>query len=356
MHTLTIIASNHTYPIYIGRGLLANQALLNQYIVGNQVFVVTNETVAKLYLPLFLTNFDGKQCDYIVLPDGEAYKNIANWSKIIDALMSKKHRRSTTIIALGGGVIGDLTGFAAACYQRGVNFLQIPTTLLAQVDSSIGGKTAVNHPDAKNMIGAFYPPQAVIIDIDALKTLPKRELAAGYAEIIKHALIADPEFFAWLEKNQQQLLNLEADSLEKAILRSCEIKAAIVGRDEFEQGERAFLNFGHTFAHALEALTGYNTLLHGEAVAIGMVMACRLSVELGYISPTMTERVLALLSALDLPVSLPVVCSIEQIVNEMQHDKKATDAGLRFIVLEQLGKAKIVENISTQQVRTILKT
>lgn len=303
MQTLTITATSHAYPIYIGRGLLTNRALLNQYIVGNQVFIVTNETIAKFYLPQFLDNFDDKQCDYIMLSDGETYKNISTWSKIIDKLLEKAHRRSTTIIALGGGVIGDMAGFAAACYQRGVSFIQFPTTLLAQVDASIGGKTAVNHPNAKNMIGAFYPPSAVFIDINVLKTLPARELAAGFAEIVKHALIADADFFNWLEKNQRQLLHGNFELLEIAILRSCEIKAAIVGRDEYEQGERALLNFGHTFAHALEALTGYNTLLHGEAVAIGMVLACQLSVALNYISPRITERVIGLLSTLDLPVS-----------------------------------------------------
>lgn len=354
MQTMTIAASDHAYPIYLGRGLLANKALINQYIDANQMLIVTNETVAALYLSVFLTNFTDKQCDYVILPDGENYKNIATWSMIIDKLMEKRHRRSTTIVALGGGVIGDTAGFAAACYQRGVNFIQVPTSLLAQVDSSIGGKTAVNHADAKNMIGAFYPPSAVFIDFNVLKTLPKREFAAGYAEIIKHALIADAEFFTWLETHQQQLLNWESDCLEKAIFRSCEIKAAIVGRDEFEQGERALLNFGHTFAHAIESLTQYNTFLHGEAVAIGLVLACRLAEQLGYFGSNVTQRVTSLLSALDLPVTLPVVCTVEQMLNEMQHDKKATDLGLRFILLEGIGKAKIIEGISTQQVEKLL--
>lgn len=354
MHTLTISASNHSYPIYIGHGILSSTELLQQHIPGEQVFIVTNETVAKLYLPQFLANFINKQCDYVVLEDGESHKGIATWSKIIDGLMEKRHRRSTTVIALGGGVIGDMAGFAAACYQRGVNFLQVPTTLLAQVDSSIGGKTAVNHPQAKNMIGAFYPPSAVFIDIDTLKTLPKRELAAGFAEIVKHALIADADFFDWLEKNYQQLKNLNNELITKAIIRSCEIKADIVGRDEFELGDRALLNFGHTFGHAIEALTDYHQFLHGEAVSIGMVMACNLSVQLGAISPDTTHRVIALLSALDLPVTLPVVCTPELMLNEMRHDKKATDAGLRFIVLEKIGQAKIVTHIHDLQVEKVI--
>ncbi|MFN7097022.1 MAG: 3-dehydroquinate synthase [Gammaproteobacteria bacterium] len=352
---LTITARNHTYPIYIGSGLLSSMELLNKHIIGNQVMVVTNETVAKYYLTSFLHNFTDKQCNYIVLPDGETYKNIASWSTIIDALLANKHRRSTTLIALGGGVVGDITGFVAACYQRGVNYIQVPTTLLAQVDSSIGGKTAVNHSMAKNMIGTFYPPMAVFTDTDTLKTLPKREFISGLAEIIKHALIADADFFSRLETNINKIMNQDMSFLTSVIIRSCEIKASIVGQDEFEQGKRALLNFGHTFAHAIESLTNYNTFLHGEAVAIGMVLACRLAVNMGYFSNTATERVIAFLLALDLPISLPVVCKPEAMLHEMQLDKKATDSGLSFIVLNSIGEATRIEKVSTDIVMNTLK-
>lgn len=343
MFTLKVSAKNHTCPLYIGQGLLTDAGLFNQHIMGNQVMVVTNQSVAALYLESFLANFTTRQCDYLLIPEGESNKNLTTWSSIIDALIAKKHLRSTTLIALGGGVVGDMTGFAAACYQRGAGLLQVPTTLLAQVDSSIGGKNGVNHAVAKNMIGAFYPPQAVFIDINTLFSLPLRELSAGYAEIIKHALIADATFFDWLEANKADLLNLNSAAVLNAIKRSCEIKAAIVSQDEYDKtGQRALLNFGHTFAHAIEKITDYRVFLHGEAVAIGMVMACQLSEKHGYIGHEITERVIALLKAFHLPTHLPNDLSLENLTEEMQRDKKNTDQGLVFIILEKLGKAIIL--------------
>ncbi|NNM59933.1 MAG: 3-dehydroquinate synthase [Legionellales bacterium] len=340
IHTLAVNTKNESYPLYIGQGLLSDTALINQHISGNQVLVVTNPSIASFYLEPFLANFKSKQCDYLLLPEGETAKNLSTWGTIIDSLMLKKHLRSTTLIALGGGVVGDMTGFAAACYQRGVGLLQVPTTLLAQVDSSIGGKTGVNHALGKNMIGAFYPPKAVFIDIDTLSTLPRRELAAGFAEVIKHGLIADAAFFDWLETHQSKLLTLNPEALLTAIKRSCEIKAAIVSQDEYERtGQRVLLNFGHTFGHAIETVTNYNLYLHGEAVAIGMVLACQLSEKLGYIDSAFTQRVVALLTAFQLPTQLPPDLSLQDLTEEMQRDKKRTDAGLMFIVLEKPGKA-----------------
>ena len=275
MRTLTVDLAERSYPIYIGSGLLDQAQLYTPHIVGRKVAVVTNSTVAPMYLQQLREALQGYELTEIILPDGETYKNWETLQLIFDALLADKHDRKTTLIALGGGVVGDMTGFAAACYQRGVNFIQVPTTLLAQVDSSVGGKTAINHPLGKNMVGAFYQPQAVIIDIATLHTLPARELSAGLAEVIKYGLICDEPFLTWLEEHIESLTGLDNRALMEAVERSCRAKAKIVSADERESGVRATLNLGHTFGHAIETEQGYGAWLHGEAVAAGTVMACR---------------------------------------------------------------------------------
>ncbi len=281
MYTLNLDLGERSYPIYIGSGILADQQLLRRHVSGRQVMLVTNEVVAPLYLDKVRAGYPGISCSQVVLPDGEENKNLATLELVFDQLLAERHNRGTTIVALGGGVVGDMAGFAAACYQRGVNFVQVPTTLLAQVDSSVGGKTGVNHPLGKNMIGAFYQPQCVIIDTETLQTLPARHYRAGIAEVIKYGIIADREFFVWLENNYSSLLSLREDALHYAITRSCEIKARVVAQDERESGLREILNLGHTFGHAIETEQGYGEWLHGEAVAAGMVMAADLSVRMG---------------------------------------------------------------------------
>lgn len=345
MKQLLVETKNTTYPLYIGEHLLSQPSLFIPHIQGKQVLIVTNSTIGNLYLPQLISALVDKEVHQVILPDGEQYKTLDTLSRVFDALIAKQHRRSSTLIALGGGVIGDMTGFAAACYQRGVNFIQIPTTLLAQVDSSIGGKTAINHPKAKNMIGAFHQPQAVIIDTSTLKSLPQREFVAGLAEVIKHALIRDAAFFSWLQQHMPQILARDPAVLEDMIYQSCQIKAAIVAADEKETGERMLLNFGHTFGHAIEAVLGFGTWLHGEAVAVGMVLACQLSEREGLIDAQVTQQVIALLTAASLPTALPGNVSPRAMQQEMQHDKKAADTGLRFILLNKIGQASIIENI-----------
>ena len=277
MQTLNLDLGERSYPIFIGNGLLQDKALLASSVKGNKVLIVSNETVAPLYMDTVAESLGQFNPVRVILPDGEQYKNLEYLNRIFDSLLENRCDRDVTLVALGGGVIGDMTGFAAACYQRGVNFVQIPTTLLAQVDSSVGGKTGVNHPLGKNMIGAFYQPKAVFIDIDTLATLPDTELSAGLAEVIKYGLIIDADFFYWLQKNMQKMVKRNNEALTHAIRRSCEIKADVVARDEREGGVRALLNLGHTFGHAIEASQGYGKWLHGEAVAAGMVMAADLS-------------------------------------------------------------------------------
>ena len=303
---LTVSLGERSYPIVIGRHLLDDSAFA-VHVPGKRVAIVTNTVVAPLYLKRLeaMLTAAGKSCIAIVLPDGEEEKNVSNLMRIFDALLENKCDRKTTLLALGGGVIGDMTGFAAATYMRGVPFVQIPTTLLAQVDSSVGGKTAINHPLGKNMIGAFYQPQAVLADTATLATLPDRELSAGMAEVIKHGAIIDAAFFAWLETNISKLMARDDAALAYAIQRSCEIKAEVVHQDEREGGLRAILNFGHTFAHAIEAGMGYGTWLHGEAVGCGMVMAADLSERLGYLSAVEKSRVVALVQAAGLPTIAP---------------------------------------------------
>ncbi|MCB1644993.1 MAG: 3-dehydroquinate synthase [Pseudomonadales bacterium] len=343
-----------SYPVYIMAGAMAQTDLFARHIRGRQVMIVTNETLAPLYLEKMKANLRDYQTDAVILPDGEAYKTLETMNLVITALLEKGHNRSTTLIALGGGVVGDMTGFAAACFQRGVDFIQVPTTLLAQVDSSVGGKTAVNHALGKNMIGAFHQPQAVIIDPETLLTLPPRELAAGMAEVIKHGALADDEYFSWLEHEIVDLMTPDLRKMAYAIKRSCEIKAEIVARDEKEAGERALLNLGHTFGHAIETGLGYGEWLHGEAVGAGMVMAGALSHRLGMLSEEELRRLKTLIVAARLPVDAP-----ESLRNEfltlMYRDKKVTDGGLRLVLLERLGKAVLRDNVSDEDVLAVIR-
>ena len=348
-HTLTVDLGDRSYPIYIGSGLLQQPDLLYQHITGQQVMVVTNSTIAPLYLQTLLDGLQslqisGLQVDSLMLEDGEQHKHLDTVSLIFDHLLQQRHNRTTTLIALGGGVIGDMTGYAAAAYQRGVNFIQIPTTLLSQVDSSVGGKTGVNHPLGKNMIGAFHQPQCVIIDTHSLTTLPARELSAGLAEVIKYGLIAEADFFVWLEHNMQQLRQLAPHLISQAIYRSCLCKAHIVATDEREQGQRAMLNFGHTFGHAIETEMGYGNWLHGEAVAAGMVMAADLSCRLGWVSRSLVQRVQRLLQACELPIWGPDVMQAGAYLKHMQVDKKVTDGTIRLILLQELGEALVTSD------------
>lgn len=353
--SLKVALAERSYPIYIGQDLLTDAALLQKYIAAEQVMIVSNETVAKLYLPTLLQTLSGYKADTVIVPDGEQYKTLATWASIFDELLLKKHHRNTTLIALGGGVICDMTGFAAACYQRGAHFLQIPTTLLAQVDASIGGKTAVNHPAGKNMIGAFYQPRAVIIDLKVLDSLPDREYSAGLAEIIKAAAIRDAEFFAWLEKKITTIMQRQPEPLSYAIARACEIKAEIVSQDEKEvTGERALLNFGHTFGHAIENIQGYGNILHGEAVAIGMMLAARLSLQQGWLVPEEVGRLEQLLTHAKLPTRLPPDTQYDKMMTAMAVDKKFTYHQKTFILLQGLGKAKLTSQIEQRMLEQIL--
>ena len=340
MQKLDVSLAERSYPIYIDRGLLG-QDLIRGHVRGNQVMVVTNETIAPLYLDAVTRGLGDLQCDTLILPDGEQHKTLATLERIFDALMAHRHSRTTTLVALGGGVIGDMVGFAAACYQRGVDFIQVPTTLLAQVDSSVGGKTAVNHPRGKNMIGAFHQPRAVVIDTAVLDTLPEREFAAGMAEVIKYGLIRDPAFFQWLLDNQGALAARDTGPLAEAILRSCRNKAEVVAADETEQGNRALLNLGHTFGHAMETFTGYRDWLHGEAVSAGMVMAARMSLELGWLKQADLDRVSDSLAAWKLPVTAPEGMARADFSELMALDKKVQNGRLRLVLLNQIGDALV---------------
>ena len=344
MRTLNVELGERSYPIHIGPGLIGHAELIVSHLAQKRVAVVTNETVAPLYLaPLSdALTARGVSIVPIVLPDGEAHKNWQTLNTIFDALLEHRCERRTTIVALGGGVIGDIAGFAAAVYQRGVPFIQIPTTLLAQVDSAVGGKTAINHPLGKNMIGAFYQPQVVVADTDTLATLPDRELAAGLAEVIKYGLIRDGAFFEWLDQNIGRLVAREPEALAYAIEQSCRNKAEVVALDERESGVRALLNFGHTFGHAIETATGYGTWLHGEAVAAGMVLAAELSSRIGRIDEEALSRIVGLLKRARLPVRPPDL-GAERYLDLMGHDKKVEGGRLKFVLLERIGRAFVTE-------------
>ncbi len=343
MHRLVIPLGERSYPILIGPQGLNSENIL-PWLGTGPVLIVSNETVAPLYLQAVEDALQGHPHQSLVLPDGEQWKTLESWQRILQALTGMGATRDCTLIALGGGVIGDMTGFAAATYMRGVRFLQIPTTLLAQVDASVGGKTGVNLPEGKNLVGAFHQPVAVLIDTDTLHTLPQRELLAGLAEVVKYGLIRDAEFLAWLETNQDRLLQREADALALAIRRSCENKAAVVAADEREQGNRALLNLGHTFGHAIETATSYTRYLHGEAVAIGMCLAAAYSDRKGLTRQPVYPRTRDLLQGLGLPVSLPEGVNAEQLAAHMRLDKKNQQNRLRLILLRDAGEAFIEEN------------
>lgn len=344
MQTLHVDLAERSYPIHIGAGLLSRADLLAPHIVGRQVAIVTNQTIAPLYLQTLQDTLADYRVTPIVLPDGEAFKNWETLQLIFDGLLGARHDRRTTVLALGGGVIGDMAGFAAACYQRGVNFIQLPTTLLSQVDSSVGGKTGINHPLGKNMVGAFYQPQAVLIDTRSLDTLPPRELSAGLAEVIKYGLICDEPFLGWLEENMTALRSLDQAALNEAIERSCAAKARVVGADEKETGVRATLNLGHTFGHAIETQMGYGVWLHGEAVAAGTVMALEMSYRLGWINADERDRGIRLFQAAGLPVVPPREMTPAQFLEHMAVDKKVLDGQLRLVLLRSLGEAVVTSD------------
>lgn len=362
MQQLVVEIPQRQYPIFVADGLLADtqklRELLLERIQGRQVAIITNEVVAPLYLDALLQALDGLQVDVMQMADGEAQKNLQVYQQTMDFLLGARHNRSTCLIALGGGVVGDLCGFVAATFQRGVDFVQIPTTLLAQVDSSVGGKTAVNHPQGKNMIGAFHQPVAVLADTATLSTLPSREYAAGLAEVVKYGVIEDAVFFEFLEQHSDDLLAKDGAVLSQVILRCCAIKAEVVSADERESGRRAILNYGHTFGHGIEKLCGYGQWLHGEAVAIGMVMAARLSVAVAGLDESVVTRLTELFTRLGLPTALDQasreVATVEAMMDVMGLDKKVVDGRLRFIVASELGQVQVRDDIDAAVVREVL--
>jgi len=356
MQTLTVGLGERSYPIHIGSGLLGQAELLIDHLPRKRAAIVTNTTVAPLYLGELQQTLQGIGVSSvtIILPDGEEYKNTATLNSIYDALLANRCERTTPLIALGGGVIGDMTGYAAATYLRGVPFIQIPTTLLAQVDSSVGGKTGINHPLGKNMIGAFYQPQLVLADTDTLNTLPDNELAAGIAEIIKYGLIRDLPFFEWLEQNMDKLLARDTQALQYAIARSCENKAEVVAADERESGERALLNLGHTFGHAIESGMGYGNWLHGEGVAAGTIMAADLSQRLGWIGAQDMERIRGLFKRAGLPTLAPDL-GTGKYLELMGLDKKVEDGKMRFVLLKEVGRAVVHGGVPPELLRQTLE-
>jgi 3-dehydroquinate synthase len=354
MATLTVELGERSYPILIQANLLEHPEVLTRHLTTNKVVVVTNDVVDPLYFPVVSLALAGYDVSKIVVPDGEQHKNLQSFEMVISKLLEMSAGRDTTLIALGGGVVGDLTGFVAASFQRGMPFIQIPTTLLSQVDSSVGGKTAVNHPLGKNMIGAFYQPKAVLIDTNSLSTLPKREFSAGMAEVIKYGVIYDPDFFQWLEENQLAIKNQELAALQYMIARCCEIKAEIVAIDERESGLRAILNLGHTFGHAIEAEKGYGNWLHGEAVSAGIVLASAVATKKNWLEASEFSRIESLLQAFDLPVVAPSDMAYENFIQHMRHDKKVQAGQLFFVIPKGIGKAVVTNNISEEVLRAIL--
>ncbi len=352
--TLTVALGARSYPIFIGTGLLGDPACYRPYLAGRQVMIVTNETVAPLYLKTVAGALDGTRLETVILPDGEVYKTQAVLERVYDALLGARFGRDCTLVALGGGVIGDMAGFAAACYQRGVDFIQVPTTLLAQVDSSVGGKTGINHPLGKNMIGAFHQPRAVIADTATLDTLPERELSAGLAEVIKYGLIRDPAFFDWLEARMPDLLDRDPAALAEAVLRSCANKAEVVAADERESGERALLNLGHTFGHAIETGMGYGEWLHGEAVGAGMCMAADLSARLGWLPAADLGRTRDLIARARLPTAPPPGLIAKRFLELMAVDKKVLEGRLRLVLLRAIGEALVTDQFDPVLLRETL--
>ena len=357
MNTFNVELNDRSYPIYIGEKLLSQSKLITDHVHGDSVLIISNEKVAPLYIDKVLESCKDYRCSKVVLPDGEKYKSLETMQTIYTALLENRFDRHTTLLALGGGVVGDMAGFAAATYQRGVNFIQIPTTLLAQVDSSVGGKTGVNHALGKNMIGAFYQPQCVVADLTTLDTLDDRELSAGIAEIIKYGLIRDNEFFLWLEEHMDELIARNAEALSYAVNRSCVNKAEIVAQDELEQsGTRALLNFGHTFGHAIETYAGYGNWLHGEAVACGMLMAAELSAMHGWLSSEDCQRIERLLDKAKLPKSPPTAMSKDDFMRLMAVDKKSRAGKLYLILLSSIGDAVLTADFEITLLDNLLNT
>src|SRR5690554_5896573 len=353
LRELKVELGERSYPIIIGQGLLGSFDL-TPWVAGQQVMIVTNDTVGPLYLERVKGCFPGKNVDVVTLPDGEKFKDWQTLNLIFDALLEKRHTRKTTLVALGGGVVGDMAGFAAACHQRGVPFIQVPTTLLSQVDSSVGGKTGINHPLGKNMIGAFHQPQAVLIDTNSVQTLPEREVSAGLAEVIKYGLIRDESFLAWLEDSMESLLRLDAEALGEAIYRSCLCKAEVVALDEKEGGLRAILNLGHTFGHAIETFAGYGNWLHGEAVGTGMLMAADLSVREGNITPADRDRAAELIRRARLPKLAPEGMTEDDFMSLMAVDKKNVDGKLRLVLMKALGDAYVTDEAAAGNIQATL--
>ena len=355
MKKINIQFDERSYPIYIGEGLISNDELISQHILGKKVAIITNDTVADIYLKTLIDTVSPyKELISIILPDGESHKSKDSLDSIYTQLLQNKADREITLIALGGGVIGDITGFAAATYMRGVDFIQIPTTLLSQVDSSVGGKTGINHPLGKNMIGAFYQPKCVISDMNVLKTLPSRELSAGLAEVIKYGLIRDNKFFGWLESHIQFLIDLNPEYLIEAVERSCENKAAVVEADEFESGIRAILNLGHTFGHAIEVAQGYGNWLHGEAVGAGMVMAAKLSQSMGWLADKDVDRIVALIKKAGLPTEPPKI-SVKKYMELMMLDKKTKDGQINLVLQKSIGDAVLTNQYDPKKLHQILE-
>ena len=352
--TLTLDLGERSYPILIGTDTWASETLA-QVLDNRRALIITNDTVAPLYLDRLQSCLSAGRIESLVLPDGEQFKNMETLGQIFDSLLERRFDRSGVLIALGGGVIGDITGFAAACYQRGIDFVQIPTTLLAQVDSSVGGKTAVNHPRGKNMIGAFYQPRVVCIDVQTLDTLPDREFSAGMAEVIKYGLIRDSAFFEWLEQNIDGLMARQRDLLVEAIELSCATKAAVVAEDETEQDVRAILNLGHTFGHAIEAAQNYRGLLHGEAVGAGMAMAARMSARLGMLDHQAVPRVISLLQKAGLPSAAPQELAPTELRDLMAHDKKVSRGQLRLVLMDAIGSARVVSDFDEADLVAVLE-
>lgn len=354
METLNLALGERSYPIYIKQGAMIDSALFLPHIKGSKVVIVTNETLEPLFAEKVKSALPGLQTSVVTIPDGEAYKTLASYEHIMTFLLEGNYGRDVTLIALGGGVVGDITGFVAATYQRGVDFIQVPTTVLSQVDSSVGGKTAVNHPLGKNMIGAFYQPKAVVIDIDSINSLPPREFAAGIAEVVKYGILGDLPFFEYLEANADAIQARDPEILSYVIKVCCQNKADIVAQDEKEAGLRALLNLGHTFGHAIEAEMGYGVWLHGEAVAAGMVQACQLAETRGWLTLQDVKRVTDLLRKFELPIAGPESMSLSDYLPHMKKDKKVQADTIRFVLPKYLGKAILVKDVTESELKQIL--
>lgn len=355
MKTINIDLTYTTYPVYLGHGILTDQSLWQKHLGTGKTLIVSNEVVAPLYLDVLKSSLPGRDVATHILPDGEPHKTAGTWYSILDKLVGMQARRDATVIALGGGVVGDITGFAAACYMRGIRFIQAPTTLLAQVDASVGGKTGINHEQGKNLVGAFHQPAAVVMDSSTLSSLAEREFNAGMAEVVKYGAISNPSFFAWLEDNTDTINNRDAKAIDYLIERSVRSKAEIVAQDEKEAGVRALLNFGHSFGHALESETGYARFLHGEAVAIGMVTAALLSEVRGLAPVGIATRISSLLARFGLPVTFPAESSPGRLSNAMDLDKKALASGLRLILLAEIGQAIIDNNSHPDDILSVME-